>query len=91
MKTKSVGMEASKLIHGPRRKSYGNPRESFSKLAAVWSAVLGVTSTPEQVALCMVGLKLIREANRHQRDNLVDLCGYAELANELYEYDKSEK
>ena len=36
---------------------------------------------PEKVALMMCGLKLVREMHRHKRDNLVDLAGYAKVAD----------
>lgn len=67
------------MINGPRRDSYGDANESFGRVAAVWSAILKHPVTPAQVALCMAGLKLCREANAHHRDNLVDLCGYVAL------------
>ncbi len=31
--------------------------------------------------MAMVWLKVCREAHKHQRDNLVDIAGYASLAN----------
>jgi hypothetical protein len=33
----------------------------------------------EQVALCMLGLKLVRESNLHKQDNLDDIDGYNEI------------
>lgn len=79
----SVSQEAMRIIRGDRRKAYGPVRESFERNAAVWSAVFKHPVTVEQVALCMIGLKLCREANSHQRDNLVDLVGYVELLDQL--------
>lgn len=80
---KSILLEAEEIINGPRRDSYGPVEESFQRVAAVWSAVLKTTITPHQVALCMIGLKLCREANKPARDNLVDICGYAGLAEKV--------
>jgi hypothetical protein len=37
------------------------------------------------VALCLTGLKVLREAQTHQIDNLVDICGYGALAADLPE------
>lgn len=73
----SILMEAERIVNGPRQKAYGHPLLDFSRTAALWSAILGVQITPEQVALCMVALKISRECNRHTRDNLVDMAGYA--------------
>jgi hypothetical protein len=50
--------------------------DNFERIAAIWSVVLGIKVTPEQVGLCMVGVKLAREAHMPKRDNLVDGAGY---------------
>lgn len=81
----AVLAEAEAVINGPRRGSYGDVHTSFGNVAQVWSAVLHTQVTPQQVALCMVGLKLCREANAHSHDNLTDLCGYTALLAELAE------
>jgi hypothetical protein len=39
--------------------------------------ILDKEVTEEEVGLCMVGLKLAREVFKHNRDNFVDLIGYA--------------
>lgn len=75
--------EAEATISGPRRGDYGSASESFKRIALTWSAVLGVTVTAQQVALCMVGLKICREANGHKHDSLVDICGYTGLLAEM--------
>jgi hypothetical protein len=83
MKEPSVLAEAEQIINGPRRDAYGDVAESFNRIASVWSAILKRPVTAREVALCMIGLKLCRESNSHGRDNLVDICGYAELANQV--------
>jgi hypothetical protein len=75
--------EAERTISGPRRGEYGDAKASFERIALTWSAVLGVTVTAQQVALCMIGLKVCREANGHKHDSLVDICGYAGLLAEM--------
>jgi hypothetical protein len=79
----SILAEAEAIINGPRRASYGDVEESFRRIANVWSAVLRAPVSPAQVALCMIGLKLCREANKEARDNRVDICGYAALLDQL--------
>lgn len=74
---------AFKLIGGERRTQYGDVQTSFARIALTWSAVLGVTVTAQQVALCMMGLKMCREANGHKEDSIDDLVGYAGLLAEL--------
>ena len=72
----SIATEAVGLVTGDRQAAYGHPRDNFQETADLWSVVLGVTVTPEQVALCMVQLKLARELHNPKRDNIVDAIGY---------------
>jgi hypothetical protein len=74
--TESILQEAERLVNGPRQADYGTPLDNWSRTAALWSAYLGVTVTAEQAAMCMVLVKVAREANRPNRDNLVDGAGY---------------
>lgn len=71
---------ADKLINGPRRKSYGPVEDSFKRIATMWSIILKHNISPKDVALCMVALKLCRESNAHNIDNLDDIAGYTALA-----------
>ncbi|CAB4218493.1 Protein of unknown function DUF4406 [uncultured Caudovirales phage] len=82
----SVLTEAESLVHGDRGADYGHPFHDFSRTAMIWSAILGIPITAEQVALCMVGLKISREVNRPKRDNRVDIAGYAETLEMVNEY-----
>lgn len=68
--------EAQRLITGDRNASYDHPLDNFQRIADIWSVVLGIKVTPEQVGLCMVGVKLARESYLPKRDNLVDGAGY---------------
>jgi hypothetical protein len=69
--------EANSLVHGDRQAAYGHPLDDFTKTAKMWSAILGVEVTAEQVGLCMCAVKISRQINRPKRDNMVDLAGYA--------------
>jgi hypothetical protein len=73
----SVLQEADEIITGARQQDYGSPLQSFTRIAAYWSATLGIEVTADQVALCMIGLKAARYQNGQQRDSLVDIAGYA--------------
>jgi len=75
--------EASQVITGPRRDAYGDVRESFAKVATMWSVVFGVTVTPSQVAQAMIAFKLCREVNKAAYDNRLDLAGYCALLDRL--------
>jgi hypothetical protein len=78
MKKETILDEAKRIVYGERGENYGHPFEDFSRTAKIWSAILDIEITPEQVALCMVGLKISREVNRPKRDNVVDGAGYFE-------------
>ena len=80
--------EAESLIKGNRRQAYGAVVDSFINIATMWTVILNHPISHKDVAKCMLGMKLVRECNKHQRDNLVDLCGYAKLLQELEEGDQ---
>ena len=73
----SVLVEAERIINGQRAIDYGDTLDSFTRIGQLWSPVLGVEVTAEQVALCMVGLKVARAMNGYHRDSIVDIAGYA--------------
>lgn len=76
--------KAEELINGQRAKDYGDAKENHQRIADVWSVILGTSVTPEQVAACMIGLKLARLANdMKQDDTWVDIAGYAALGGEM--------
>ena len=70
--------DAKELVHGDRQIDYGHPLDDFERTAKIWEAILGCSVTAEQVALCMVGVKISRECNHPKRDNRVDGAGYFE-------------
>lgn len=85
----SVGREAADLvIDGERRHTYGDAKESTERIAKFWNVYLSdrldESTAPldaEDVAMMMVLMKVSRQMWSDHRDNLVDICGYAELAN----------
>lgn len=72
----TLATEAINIVTGARQAAYAHPRVNFQRIADLWSPILGITVTPEQVALCSVQIKISRELHTHQRDNLVDAIGY---------------
>ncbi len=59
-----------------RMAEYGHPAEVFRPVSRLWSAYLGITLNPKDVALMMVLHKMGREMARKGEDNLVDMHGY---------------
>lgn len=72
----TIATEACELVTGPRQRAYAHPAVNFARIAKGWEMILAIPITPEQVAACMVQVKLAREVNAHSRDNLVDAVGY---------------
>jgi hypothetical protein len=77
--------EASAIVNGPRRESYGHPKENFGRVAQLWSGIVGSELTAEDVGLMMILFKVSREFTSHDRDNLVDIAGYARTQEMLYD------
>lgn len=80
----SVLSAAQTIVHGERAAMYGHPTDHFSRVAQMWSAILEAPVRPEHVGLCLIALKLAREAHAPKRDNRVDIAGYAETLEMLH-------
>ena len=85
VKSETILEEAQRLVHGDRGEAYGHPLDDFSRTAEIWSAILGIPVSAEQVSLCMVGLKISREVNKPKRDNRTDGAGYFETLDMVRE------
>lgn len=79
----SILSEAEEIVNGSRHSDYGDAKESFSRIATIASVMTGKELSPDDCCAVMMAVKLVRESFNHKRDNLVDLCGYAELMNRL--------
>lgn len=75
--------EAQKIVDGDRAKEYGDMRESFTQIAAFWSAYLDVDIDTLDVAKMMMLLKISRARNSNGRDSYVDIAGYVACADKL--------
>lgn len=76
MTPQEIADYAVSLVTGNRQDDYGHPLDDFTKAGKIWEAILGIPVSAEQVALCMVGVKIAREVNRQKLDNAVDGIGY---------------
>lgn len=84
--------DAEQITSDDRQRFYGHPADNHGNTAALWSAYLrrryGIADlelTARDVCLMMVLLKVSRDANRVNRDNLVDIAGYARNAEMIEE------
>lgn len=74
----SICQEADRIVTEDRQNVYGHPFDDFSKTGRLWAVILGLpVVTPEQVALCLLQVKVSRLMNSpSHRDSMVDVCGY---------------
>lgn len=82
---KSILQEAEEIVNGERQQAYGDPVKSFKDIAEIFNLISGDLIEAKDVILILIVVKLVRESYQHKRDNLVDICGYAELLNRLEE------
>ena len=77
--------EAANLIAGNRNKQYGEPSDNFVRISKIWSVILGVDITPEDVAMMMVAVKIARYSSKSgfQPDTWTDIAGYAGCGYEV--------
>lgn len=75
---------ARQAVTVDRAATHGAPENTFGKIAALWSPLLGIDLTPAQVCLMLAQLKVARAwGNPAHADNWVDLAGYAACGGEL--------
>lgn len=76
--------QADATINGDRQRDYGDKLQNFSQIAMLWQGTLatklhpGQAITPEDVALCMIQVKIARLAKSPDHfDSILDVAGYA--------------
>ena len=92
-KNETICLEADRLVNGDRQWSYDHPYDNCKRIGQIWGIILDKDEPipPHKVALMMAGLKIAREIHRHTRDNLVDLAGYAQVAQMVHERENEMK
>lgn len=80
--------EAIKIVK-ERGEVYGHPYDDFMRTALIWSGILGINITADQVVKCMIGVKLSRlyETPDHI-DSIIDIAGYADCLGEVIDGQK---
>lgn len=89
-KESSVLQKAFNIVYKDRIDQYGKPEDNFKTIGSFWSTYLTnkfnieTPITTEDVAIMMILLKVARETSQHKRDNLIDIAGYVECADRIY-------
>ena len=73
---RDIALYAAEMVSGERQDAYGHPLDNFTRASKIWAVILGCEVSAEQVALCMVGMKIAREVNQSKPDTAVDGIGY---------------
>ena len=87
--TATILEEAAAVTSGDRQQTYGAPAASHRSIAALWNVYLAGRRNPvgpidaADVARMMILVKLARDAYSPQRDNLVDIAGYARCLEQI--------
>jgi hypothetical protein len=75
---------ANEFITKDRQATHGKAEDNFANIGRLWSAYLNHSITPQDVAILMVLLKVVRfKGNPSHVDNAIDMCGYSALAGEI--------
>jgi hypothetical protein len=76
--------QAKQAVTVDRAATHGDAKQTFGRIAALWSARLGIMITPAQTAIMLIDLKTARAwGNPAHMDSWVDMAGYAACGGEL--------
>ena len=82
--SETVEPEGGGHIVDQRQSVYGNVVDNYTRVAQIWSGILGVEVQPTQVPLMMMGLKLYRASiTPDYSDNADDIEGYLGIFRSL--------
>lgn len=75
---------AAGIVGCEREATHGDARDGLGRIAALWSADLGIVLGAVDVARLLVLMKAARAKGRPDlEDNWIDMAGYAAIAGEL--------
>ena len=90
MSPEDIAAYAASLVSRDRSEQYGHPLDNLDRAARIWEVILGCPVSAEQVALCMVGMKIARQVHRPKPDTVVDIIGYA-LTLHMVEVERAQR
>lgn len=87
----TILQEAQALVYGARNADYGHPADDFAAVAKAFNAYIkmkyNIVNLLEStdVPIFQIIVRIMREANKPKRDNLVDIAGYAATLEMIYD------
>ena len=83
--------KAKKTVSEDRQDDYGSATQNLADIAKMWTVYLeqagniasGTTISAKDVCQMMILLKVVRESKKHKHDNLVDICGYTAIMEQI--------
>lgn len=84
----SICLEAERITNGARREAYGHPLDNFRLEMDLIQPIISKCRgelTPAIMGLIKIQIKIAREMHCHQRDNIVDIAGYANTIGMIYD------
>ena len=75
--------KAKNILFGERDSDYGDFVQNFKEISQIATLLCRKELTSEDCCKVLIAVKLARERYKHKEDNLVDLCGYANILNEI--------
>jgi hypothetical protein len=85
-----IAAYAARLVSEDRNDQYGHPLDNLNRAAQIWSVILETDVSAEQVALCMIGMKIARQVHKPKADTIVDIIGYA-LTLHMVEVERAQR
>ena len=82
----NILLKANEIINErgeEKERMYGPMLETMQRAADLASQMTGKDITNRDIHLCMVAMKLAREAYHHKEDNLLDAIAYIASLNNL--------
>ena len=68
-----------------KERQYGPFEDGMHKAAKIATEMCNKEITAKDIYMCMIALKLSREAYKHKEDNLLDAVAYIASLNKTYE------
>jgi hypothetical protein len=93
-------VKAIQLVNNERNNDYGHPADDFMRVAGMMNGIGFRFKEPngkmrelsaKDVPIFMLIIKLCREVHKHKEDNLVDIHGYTNTLEMVYEREEELK